>query len=116
MYHQISIRYLCTKRQNGNLVVHIKIANIYLFLKLTESQFGGLQICRIAITRKRKRNLSFAECTNREFIFQLCPKTFEFNKKKTRQGRKDRIGFDAKDGKIIFSITVRLKVQENFEV
>ena len=72
VYHQI--KFICINRPNGNLVAHIKIANIYLFLKLTESQFNGPQIWQIVITWRRKQKPNFTECTNREFIFQLCPK------------------------------------------
>ena len=49
VYHQITIHQICITLLNGNSVVLMKIVNIYLFPKLTEWQFGGPQICQIAI-------------------------------------------------------------------
>ena len=41
VYHRITIQQICINQPNGNLVVHKKIINIYLFPKLTEWQFSG---------------------------------------------------------------------------
>ena len=56
-----------TNLLNGNSVVTHKIVYIYFFPKLTKFQFGGPQICQIAIQlitlkQKSKRNLSYSEC------------------------------------------------------
>ena len=68
VYRQITIWQIYRNQPYDNSAVHIKTVNIYLFPKSTELQFGGPQICQIAIwliTLKwqRKRNLSYSECT-----------------------------------------------------
>ena len=57
VYHQSTIQQIRENWPNGNLVVHMKILNIYLFPKWTELPFGGPQI-----KLKRKWNLSYSEC------------------------------------------------------
>ena len=44
--HWITIQQISVNWPNGNLVVHVKIVNIYVFLKSTELQFGEIQICQ----------------------------------------------------------------------
>ena len=55
VYHQITIWQICINWKNGNSVVHMKIVIFYLFLKLTELQFGGPQICWIASQTETQR-------------------------------------------------------------
>ena len=67
LYHWIIIWQIWVKWPNGNLGIHMKLVNIYLFPKLTQLQSSGPQICLIAIRLitlklKRKLTLSYWEC------------------------------------------------------
>ena len=73
VYCRITIQQICINQKNGNLVVQIKIINIYLFPKLNKLQFGGPQMYQfiiglITLKLKCKWNRGYSECTNKGYL------------------------------------------------